>query len=493
MDEVDSVPVTGGDFLRSLDVSGAAAIEGRRGPSAGMLTDEERGLLTSLVRRTWRGDGAIIDAGSFLGSSLIAEAEGLEPLLRERAPALDAFPEGRVLHGFERGHHPAPSNPAAPRRHTYGAIEIELGESFVPELEANLGPHRDLVHLHIGDLTAMSWGGSPIEIAFVDVCKTPELNAHVSREFYPALIPGGSTLIHQDFFFDQLPWIRVTMGQLADHVTWEGQVGSSSVYRVHRQVPASLVERDPFLDGTLEECLALHDAVPFAGIDRATELMLALSRVELVLAKGSPADALALLHQTAVQYADVAGVASVDDSYVPASGSRETMRPRYRLDRVIGRVLANTRSARPARSSSAPEPTPAPGPSPSPDVRERARAALGRRDYDQARTLLDRPDRTGPEHLLLARTEFEAGDADRAEGLLRDLLERRPRNARARALLGRIHLTRGELEPARDEALTALEGNADLMAARRLLFDLDVATAVSAPVSPGRESGASAG
>ena len=154
-----------------------------------------------------------------------------------------------------------------------------MGESFIPMLEQNIAPHRDLIDLHIGDLTEMGWDGSPVELAFIDVCKTRELNAHVSRQLYPALIGGASTLIHQDFFYDRLPWIRVTMGYLADYFRWEGQVASSSVYTTVNAVPENVAAYDPFTEGTLEECLAYHDAVAFPGIDRTAQLMLALSRV----------------------------------------------------------------------------------------------------------------------------------------------------------------------------------------------------------------------
>jgi hypothetical protein len=135
----------------------------------------------------------IVDGGSFLGSSLVAEAKGMEANPALAALTLARFPSSKPIHGYELGYHPAPANPAAERRRTYGGAEYVLGESFVPMLEQNIAPHRDLIDLHIGDLTEMSWDGSPVELAFIDVCKTPELNSHVSRQLYPALIGGAST------------------------------------------------------------------------------------------------------------------------------------------------------------------------------------------------------------------------------------------------------------------------------------------------------------
>ena len=53
-------------------------------------------------------------------------------------------------------------------------------------LEKAVAPYSDLVQLHIGDVTEESWGAdAPIEVAFVDVCRSKNLNAHVARRVPP--------------------------------------------------------------------------------------------------------------------------------------------------------------------------------------------------------------------------------------------------------------------------------------------------------------------
>jgi len=299
--------IVGGAFLQSLDVPATARRFRESTVAPGMLSMAERALLYELVRRTWRGDGAIVDGGSFFGSSIAAAAEGmlagraLDHVQRER------FPQGKPIHGYELGFLPAPASDKVDRRREYGGVEYFLGDSFVPILEETAEPYRDIVSLHIGDLNEETWGGSPIEIAFIDVCKTARLNAHVSKEFFPALIGGASTLINQDFFFDRLPWIKVTMGYLAEYFRWEGQVFSSSLYRSIKAVPAEVAAVDPFLEGTYEECLALHDAVEHPGIGRRREFLLALSRAYLMALKKRRDDALDMLRDVEATYPDVLG------------------------------------------------------------------------------------------------------------------------------------------------------------------------------------------
>ncbi|TYL54954.1 hypothetical protein FXB39_04950 [Nocardioides sp. BGMRC 2183] len=300
--------IVGGGFLAALDIP-ATARRMREGDVApGMLSFAERALLHEVVRRTWRGDGAIIDGGSFFGSSIVASAEGMLAGHALGDVPRVRFPDGKPIHGYELGYLPAPANEKADRRRVYaGGVEYFLGDSFVPILEKSVAPFEDLVSLHIGDLNDESWDGSPIEIAFIDVCKTVQLNAHVSKEFYPALIPGASTLINQDFFFDRLPWIRVTMGYLKDYFRWEGQVFLSSVYRNIKAVPADVAAIDPFREGTYEECLELHDAIEYPGIERRTEYLLALSRAYLRALKHRKDEALDALRVVADDYADLLG------------------------------------------------------------------------------------------------------------------------------------------------------------------------------------------
>lgn len=299
--------IVGSGFLEALDIPATARRMREQTVPPGMLSIAERAMLHELVRRTWRGDGAVVDGGSFFGSSVVAAAEGMLAGHALHDVPSDRFPDGKPIHGYELGHLPAPAGDKVDRRRVYAGVEYFLGDSFVPILERAVAPVADLVSLHIGDLNDQSWDGSPIEIAFIDVCKTARLNAHVSKEFYPALVPGASTLVNQDFFFDRLPWIRVTMGYLKDYFRWEGQVFSSSVYRNVSAVPADVAAIDPFHEGTYEECLELHDAVEHPGIDRRSEYLLALSRAYLMALKDRRDEALDTLRVVADDYADLLG------------------------------------------------------------------------------------------------------------------------------------------------------------------------------------------
>jgi len=297
----------------------------------GMLTLEERAMLVRLVATTWRGEGAIVDVGSFVGASLVAEAEGLRanPVLAAGAHRISGPP----IHGFDRGFIPAPANPDANRERVFGDITIQPGDSFVPRLTRAVAPYDDLVELHLGDLEEEGWAGSPIELAFVDAAPTAAANARIAASFYPALIGGSSTLVVRDVYSDQRPWVNVTMGFLADHLHWQGQVRASAVYGCTTAVPADVAAYDPFLEATLDECLRYHDAsggeIDTVGLE--WQLLLALSRVWLVAAKGDRDDAVDLLRDTAYRYVDLLGDGSVHLPRIERI-ERVVSKPRKRKD-----------------------------------------------------------------------------------------------------------------------------------------------------------------
>jgi hypothetical protein len=301
--------VVGSQFVKDLDIVATANRLRAEVAAPGMISFLERAMLTNLVARTWRGEGAIIDGGSFFGSSIVASADGVRASGVE--VSAERFPDGKPIHGYELGYLPLPEGRPEQIRVWHG-IEYRFGESFVPILEETVAPYDDLIQLHIGDLTEESWPGAPIEVAFIDVCKNIRLNAHVAKEFYPALVPGQSTLINQDFFFDRLPWIKVTMGYLKDYFSWEGQVLSSSIYRNIKAVPADVAAYDPFQEATYEECLAYHDALDFPGLDRRFDYRMDLSRAYLMALKGHKDDALDTLHGFESLYADLLGDVDVE-------------------------------------------------------------------------------------------------------------------------------------------------------------------------------------
>lgn len=99
-----------------------------------------------------------------------------------------------------------------------------------------------------GDLLSMRWNGRPAELLFIDVAKSWDLNGWVLRHWFPALLPGKSVIVQQDYVyfhhFHQY-WIALTMSWLRDYFERGEEVfGASVVFQSSAPIPAEKLNVD---------------------------------------------------------------------------------------------------------------------------------------------------------------------------------------------------------------------------------------------------------
>ena len=125
----------------------------------GLLGLEERKLLYELACRSYTGEGAVVDLGSFCGASACCLAAGLRGNPRAAGRHVDSFDcfiaSEQYLVDFIRDQ--------------FGET-LKLGESFAPIFRRATAEFADLIKVHPGDLLEQTWpSGVPIEILFVDI------------------------------------------------------------------------------------------------------------------------------------------------------------------------------------------------------------------------------------------------------------------------------------------------------------------------------------
>ncbi|MBO0729157.1 MAG: hypothetical protein J2P57_07845 [Acidimicrobiaceae bacterium] len=183
-----------------------------------MLSGEEVALLHGLARQ-FQGRGAIVDAGCFLGGSTVALASGLRASKRARAG---------IIHSYDL----LRADPWQMAGYSQVVDKLEPGTSVRHLFEQNVKPYRKLITLHEGDILEAHWPGEPVEILFVDICKSWDLNAHIVREFFGSLIPGQSIMVQQDLVHWGHPWCAIvmeTLGHRFEYLGWTWY--SSSVWK----------------------------------------------------------------------------------------------------------------------------------------------------------------------------------------------------------------------------------------------------------------------
>lgn len=195
-----------------------------------MLSLRECQLLHWLARDHVTGIGRIVDGGSFLGGSTAALASGL-------AARIDGTWD-RTIASYDL------FRVEEYTITTFGASlpDARVGASFRSAFDAHIAPWARHVEVHEGDALAIGWSGEPIEVLFLDFVKTWPLNDFVLAELLPALLPGRSVIVQQDYLWGYGHWIHMTMELLEPCVRLLDAMPNGSVaYLLTEQVPPDLV------------------------------------------------------------------------------------------------------------------------------------------------------------------------------------------------------------------------------------------------------------
>lgn len=266
-------------------VSNAALAEWSRWPFPAntaavptMLTEVELRMLNRLADEHYTGAGCIVDAGSFLGGSTVAIADGLRRNLRRRG-----LPDEKRIHSFDR------FEVEEWTRGIYFPQSTPAGTSFRETFDQNIAPYAALVEVHAGDITAREWSGEPIEILFIDVAKHWTVCDWVTRQFFPSLIPGRSLVVQQDYLYHHwVAWLHVTMEFYADYFEYVGDTEVNSVvFRYVKRIPDDVLREKTVESLTTAEKIELMDraAARFEGKKR--ELLVSAKRHFLEMLEAS--------------------------------------------------------------------------------------------------------------------------------------------------------------------------------------------------------------
>ncbi len=240
-----------------------------------MLSVEERALLYWLGSHHVSPGAWAVDAGAFLGGSTVALASGLASSSPPgaRVASYDLFRAEKYSVGDG----------------WFTEAPLAVGDSFRDRFDAHLGDLASWVDVREGDLMDQTWSGAPIDVLFLDALKDWPVADHALLEFFPALVPGRSVVVQQDYGWGQLPWIHITMEWLGDSFELlDSMPHGSHVFLLRAPIPRSkLIRTETELDSTA------HWALMSRAIARAEgeiRTFLELARVSLIsMREGSTA------------------------------------------------------------------------------------------------------------------------------------------------------------------------------------------------------------
>lgn len=211
----------------------------------GMISNAERSLLFNLTKNHYKQRGFVIDAGAFLGASTVCFSQGLIEAKIDGKGKILSFEKGVVRQNFKRF------------VEKYDLPPHHIGESFQETFLALTNNHNHNYKILFADITSyFHLSENKIEIAFLDLLKTEKVCRHCITQFYPSLLVG-SYVIQQDYFFDQLPFIKYTQEAFGDFFSYEGQVNSSAVFRLIKPITKDDVNK--ILNNIkMQDAISLH-------------------------------------------------------------------------------------------------------------------------------------------------------------------------------------------------------------------------------------------
>jgi len=199
----------------------------------GMTTRREQQWLRNYAAQTYRGLGAIVDLGCFLGATTIALAEGL---------ALNRTADSKKIHAYDLFSWDEGYEVWAKGKGVEGFLNI--GGSFLPEFLRRTQTWRDYIIVHEGDLCRVRWEDGPIEFLYIDVMKTLGLATGIARNFFPHLMPGRSYLAHQDYAQAFTPWIHFLAFRLRNQLRFVEDLPQSALFFLEREIAPEILESD---------------------------------------------------------------------------------------------------------------------------------------------------------------------------------------------------------------------------------------------------------
>jgi hypothetical protein len=202
----------------------------------GMLTRTERAYLYWYGKHIFSGKGDIVDLGCWLGSTTISLAMGLDHNNHARL--------NRLIHSYDEFvWRPYMDNGA---KGTDIEGKYKAGDSFLDEFERRTHRWRHCIKACPGDLAKVGWDGSTIEFLLIDAMKSWEAASGVVRMFFPALLPGCSIIMHQDFAHWYTAWIHPIHYRLREYFEplYDVPASGSMVFRLIRPLPREVLNQE---------------------------------------------------------------------------------------------------------------------------------------------------------------------------------------------------------------------------------------------------------
>ena len=201
---------TGGQENSFLDKLASKFRPPERPWALGMTSTDEQAYFQWYARSLYKGNGKIVELGSWLGSLTKSILAGLQENKYLQNP--DTSELYHVYDIFEWHHSFEEAVAGTPLANT-----MKDGDDYMHHFSAHVGDISNRATAYKADLCSEQWTGAPIEFLLVDAMKYEALIRNIQSSFFPALMPGKSFLAHQDFMHFYEGWIHISMFKMRNY------------------------------------------------------------------------------------------------------------------------------------------------------------------------------------------------------------------------------------------------------------------------------------
>lgn len=196
-----------------------------------MLSPGEQQMLHWLAREMPIDEGnCILDAGAFLGGSTVPLASGscLNSGLNNKNSLIYTYDIFTAPHdGFSLGFIDNSKKP---------------GDSVLDLFCKNVEKYLASLIIIAGDFLYSPPPPRNIDILFIDIAKTWEINDHLITKYFPLLVPGRSIVIQQDFNDQSVPWVKLTMFHFQEYFEHLCDDDGCRVFLCSKPIPPEMLQ-----------------------------------------------------------------------------------------------------------------------------------------------------------------------------------------------------------------------------------------------------------
>lgn len=217
----------------------------------GMVANEIRNYCFRFGKEIYSGEGALVDLGSWLGSTVIPLAKGLQENLAGKSATIHAY-DAFVWY----------ENMSNSARNSAIEGKYKVGDCFLDEFKKQIAPYKQNIIAHKGDLNNVQWDSSPVEYMMIDAMKDWALAKKIVFTFYPHLIAGKAVIVHEDFCHHYTSWIHLIQYRLREYFEPLPIIKHSSgvAFKCIKPLPKlHLIIPDDYMDFSAEEIEAAFD------------------------------------------------------------------------------------------------------------------------------------------------------------------------------------------------------------------------------------------